>query len=118
MLNLQVARHVRHQVEEHGGVLVLDTAAGCWLALNPTAGEFWRSWDAGAEFEEAVAYVAARHPDVPQALVRADAERLLGELFSLGLIEAVPPPLAAWLGPPWPSRRNPPGQGRDGRAYA
>src|ERR1700744_2546873 len=91
MLNLQVARHVRHQVEDHGGVSVLDTAAGCWLALNPTAGEFWRSWDGGAEFEEAVASVAALHPDVPQALVRADAERLLGDLFSLGLIEAVPP---------------------------
>jgi hypothetical protein len=90
MLNLQVAGHVRHQVEDHGGVLVLDTAAGCWLALNPTAGEFWRSWDGGADFEEAVAYVAAGHPDVPQALVRADAERLLDELFSLGLIEAVP----------------------------
>jgi hypothetical protein len=91
MLNLQVAGHVRHQLEDHGGVLVLDTAAGCWLALNPTAGEFWRSWDGGAEFEEAVADVAARHPDVPQALVRTDAERLLGELFTLGLIEAVPP---------------------------
>jgi hypothetical protein len=91
MLNLKVARHVRHHVEDHGGVLVLDTAAGCWLALNPTAGEFWRSWDGGAEFEEAVASVAARHPDVSPALVRADAERLLGELFSLGLIEAAPP---------------------------
>src|SRR5581483_12127549 len=90
MLNLRVAGHVRHREEGHGGVIVLDTAAGRWLALNATAGEFWRSWDGGAGFDDAVASVAAAHPDVPWTSVRADAERLLGELFSLGLIEAVP----------------------------
>jgi hypothetical protein len=90
MLNLQVPGHVRHQEEDHGGVIVLDTAAGRWLALNATAGEFWRSWDGGAGFDDAVATVSAAHPDVPWASVRADGERLLGELFSLGLIEAVP----------------------------
>jgi hypothetical protein len=90
MLNLQVAGHVRHQEEDHGGVIVLDTVAGRWLALNATAGEFWRSWDGGAGFDDTVASVAAAHPDVPRTSVRADAERLLGELLSLGLIEAVP----------------------------
>jgi hypothetical protein len=90
MLNLQIAGHVRHQEEGHGGVIVLDTATGCWLALNATAGEFWRSWGGGSGFDDTVASVAAAHPDVPLASVRADAERLLDELFSLGLIEAVP----------------------------
>jgi hypothetical protein len=90
VLNLQIAGHVRHHEEDHGGVIVLDTVAGRWLALNPTAGEFWRCWDGGAGFDDTVASVAAAHPDVPRDSVRADAERLLGELFSLGLIEVVP----------------------------
>jgi Transglutaminase-like superfamily/Coenzyme PQQ synthesis protein D (PqqD) len=90
MLSLQVARHIHHHTQDHGGVVVLDTTAGRWLALNQTAGEFWRSWGGGAGFEEGVAQVAAMYPDVPHASVRADAEQLLSELFSLGLIEAIP----------------------------
>jgi hypothetical protein len=91
MLSLQAAEHVRHQSEDHGGVVILDTTAGLWMTLNPTAGHFWRSWQSGAGFEEGVAEVAARYPDVPVESIRADAEDLVHDLCSHGLIEAVPP---------------------------
>lgn len=90
MLSLQAAEHVRHQSEDHGGVVILDTAAGLWMALNPTAGDFWRSWQSGAGFEEGVAEMAARYPDIPLESIRADAEDLVQDLCSRGLIEAVP----------------------------
>lgn len=114
MLSLQAAEHVRHQSEDHGGVVILDTAAGLWMALNPTAGHFWRSWQSGAAFEEGVAEVAARYPDIPLKSIRADAEDFVWDLCSRGLIEAVPPdvlgsaaadmaedPAAAELRPAW-----------------
>ena len=72
-------------------MVILDTAAGLWMTLNPTAGHFWRSWQSGAGFEEGVAEVAARYPDVPVESIRADAEDLVHDLCSHGLIEAVPP---------------------------
>jgi Transglutaminase-like superfamily/Coenzyme PQQ synthesis protein D (PqqD) len=90
MLNLQAAGHVRHQPDAHGGVLILDTDAGLWLALNPTAGDFWRSWQSGTGFEESVAQVAAWYPEVPLESIRDDAERLVRDLFARGLIEAIP----------------------------
>jgi hypothetical protein len=93
MLSLQAAEHVRHQSEDHGGVVILDTASGLWMALNPTAGHFWRSWQSGAGFEEGVADVAARYPDIPLESIRADAEDLVRDLCSRGLIEAVAPDL-------------------------
>ena len=95
MLTLQAAEHVRHQSEDHGGVVILDTAAGMWMALNPTAGHFWRSWQSGAGFEEGVAEVAARSPGIPLESIRADAEDLVRDLCSRGLIEAVPPGVLA-----------------------
>lgn len=91
MLTLRIAEHVEYRSQDHGGVLLLDTAAGLWLALNPTAGEFWRSWESGAKFDEGVAEVAARHPGVPQEEIRADAEQLVADLFDRGLIKVVPP---------------------------
>ena len=90
MLSLQAAKHVRHQSEDHGGVLILDTDAGLWVALNSTAGDLWRSWQSGAGFDAGVADVVARYPEVPPELIRADAEQLVQDLFSRGLIEAVP----------------------------
>lgn len=90
MRNLQVAGHIRHQSQSHGGVIILDTAAGQWIALNPTAGEFWRIWGAGASFECGVAEVTARYPEVASETIRTDAALLLRELVSLGLITAQP----------------------------
>jgi hypothetical protein len=90
MLSLQIADHVRHQSQDHGGVIILDTAAGLWIALNPTAGDFWRSWDSGVGFEKGVAQVAARYPDVSPESIRADAEHLVQDLFYRGLITAIP----------------------------
>lgn len=90
MLSLQAAGHVRHQSDDHGGVLILDTDAGLWMALNPTAGDFWRSWQSGASFEEGVADVAARYREIPAETIRTDAEQLVRDLISRGLIEAFP----------------------------
>jgi hypothetical protein len=91
MLSLHAAEHIRHQSEDHGGVVILDTATGLWMALNPTAGHFWRGWQSGVGFEEGVAEVAARYPDIPLESIRADAEDLVRDLCSRGLIEAVSP---------------------------
>jgi hypothetical protein len=90
MLNRQVPEHVRHQPEHHGGIVMLDTTAGLWIALNPTAGDLWRSWESGAGFEAGVAAVASRYPDVPPDSIRADAERLARDLSSRDLINASP----------------------------
>lgn len=90
MLNLRAAEHVWHESEDHGGVVILDSSKGLWIALNPTAGDFWRSWQSGGGFEAGVAEVAARNPDVPVDSIRADGEQLLRDLFSRGLLDAIP----------------------------
>lgn len=90
MVSLQLAGHVRHRTEDHGGVVILDTAAGEWIALNPTAGEFWRSWDSGAGFDQGVTEVASRYPGVPPEAIRSDARQLVQDLFTRGLITIAP----------------------------
>lgn len=91
MLNFRTAEHVRSQSQAHGGVVLLDTAAGLWIALNPTAGDFWRSWESGAGFDEGIAAVAAHYPGIPAESIRADAERLIQDLFARGLLQAASP---------------------------
>jgi hypothetical protein len=90
MLKLQVAGHVRHRTEDHGGVVILDTIAGQWMALNPTAGEFWRSWEAGAGFDQGVTEVASQHPEVPPESIRSHARQFAQELVTRGLITITP----------------------------
>jgi hypothetical protein len=82
MPTLEVARHVRHRSDESGRVVILDIAAGEWVVLNQAAGELWRSWQAGAGTDQAIGRVVERYPGVPEATIRADAERLLGELLA------------------------------------
>jgi hypothetical protein len=89
MTSLQIAAHVRHRTEDHGGVVILDIAAGEWIALNPTAGDLWRSWESGAGFERGVTEVASRYPEVPREAIRSDAQRLAQDLFSRGLMTMV-----------------------------
>jgi hypothetical protein len=88
MVNLTIAGHVRYQSQDHGGVVILDTAEGEWLALNATAGDFWRVWGEGADFEEGLRLVAARYPHVPAGALRADAMRLMSEFRDRGLLTA------------------------------
>lgn len=90
MLRLQVAGHVRHRTQDHGGVVILDTIAGQWMALNPTAGEFWRRWEAGASFDQGVTEVASKHPEVPPESVRSHARQFAQELVTRGLITITP----------------------------
>jgi Transglutaminase-like superfamily/Coenzyme PQQ synthesis protein D (PqqD) len=90
MLRLQVAGHVRHRTEDHGGVVILDTVAGQWMALNPTAGVFWRSWEAGAGFDQGVTEVSSRHPEVPPESIRLHARQFVQELLTRGLITITP----------------------------
>src|ERR1700722_1820289 len=86
MRNFQIARHVRHQSHDHGGVIILDMVKGEWLARNATAGDLWRAWGAGGDFEEGVRVVAARYPAISRQRLRADAEHLASELVSRGLL--------------------------------
>lgn len=82
MLTVEVTGHVLHTSDESGRVVILDLAAGEWVVLNQTAGELWRSWQAGAGIDQAVNSVVERNPGVPAAAIRADAEQLLGELLA------------------------------------
>jgi hypothetical protein len=82
MLTVEVAGHVRHKSDESGRVVILDIAAGEWVVLNQTAGELWRSWQAGAGIDQAISRVVEGYPGVPAAAIRADAEQLLGELLA------------------------------------
>lgn len=88
MLNLRVAEHVRYRTQEHGGVVILDSVGGEWLALNATAGDLWRAWESGTEFERGVREVADRYPDVSAETIRDDARQLAEELIARGLVEA------------------------------
>jgi hypothetical protein len=103
MVNPQIAEHVRYQSQDHGGVVILDTAEGEWLALNATAGDFWRLWGAGRGFEEGLRLVAARYPHVPPAALRTDAERLVRELLARGLLTIGGPPAQGAAPPPSPA---------------
>ena len=85
-LEIHIPGHVHHRFEPNGGVVMIDSAAGTWFALNSTAGELWRHWAADGDFERAAASVAARHGEVPSETIRHDAECLLAELLDEGLI--------------------------------
>lgn len=87
MLNLQVAEHVRCRTQEHGGVVILDSVGGEWLALNATAGDLWRAWGSGAGFDHGVREVAARYPGIPTETIRDDAWLLARELLARGLVK-------------------------------
>lgn len=82
MLSSRATDRVRYLSHGHGGVVILDVTAGEWVVLNETAGEFWRTWQEGAGFEQAVSDIAERHPGVPEAAIRSDAERLRSELVA------------------------------------
>jgi hypothetical protein len=85
-MNLRVPDHVRHHSQDHGGVVILDTSRGKWLALNATAGEFWRAWEVGCGFEAGVRAVAARYPRMPLESLLADGRHLMDELIHRGLL--------------------------------
>jgi Transglutaminase-like superfamily/Coenzyme PQQ synthesis protein D (PqqD) len=82
MLTVEVTGHVRHKSDESGRVVILDIAVGEWVVLNQTAGELWRSWQAGAGIDQAISRVVEHYPGVPAAAIRADAEQLLRELLA------------------------------------
>lgn len=85
-MNLRVPDHIRHHSPDHGGVVILDTSGGKWLALNATAGDFWRAWEVGCGFEAGVRAVAARYPGIPLEALLADGQRLMDELIHRGLL--------------------------------
>jgi transglutaminase superfamily protein/coenzyme PQQ synthesis protein D (PqqD) len=91
-MNLRVPDHVRHHSEDHGAVVILDTTGGKWLALNATAGDFWRAWEVGCGFEAGVRAVAARYPRMPLEALLADGQRLMDELIHRGLLTTDAPP--------------------------
>jgi hypothetical protein len=90
MLELATPDHLHYQVNEHGGVAMLNRRTGQWYALNHTAGVLWRNWSAGYGFEESVTLIAAHYPDMAPDRLRADAARLLEELVGRGLVRARP----------------------------
>lgn len=90
MPGANTSEKVHYYEHDHGGIIMLDTASGCWIALNPMASEYWRNWSAGKEINQTVEAVAARYPGVGLAAIRADANALLVELTVRGLIDAAP----------------------------
>lgn len=93
-MNLRIPDHVRHHSQDHGGVIILDTSGGKWLALNATAGDFWRAWEERCGFEAGVCAVTARYPRMPLETLLADGQRLMDELIHRGLLttDASPAP--------------------------
>lgn len=75
-------------------MVILDIATGRWIALNSTAGRFWRSWESGAGFEQSLVDVSACYPDIAREVLRSGAEQLLRELLAHRLMVVVPPPTA------------------------
>jgi hypothetical protein len=90
MVQLKPAERVHYQQGDGGRVIILDAVKGVWIALNDTASELWRRWETGEGFETGIATVAASYPQVPYADIHTDAERLLDELVSRGLIDVIP----------------------------
>jgi Transglutaminase-like superfamily/Coenzyme PQQ synthesis protein D (PqqD) len=95
MVEMQVPSRVHSRAHPHGGVVVLNSATGQWHALNTTASLLWRSWQDGDDFEQAVANVASRYPEISPDLIRADAERLLENLVARDLLDVTLPQRAA-----------------------
>jgi hypothetical protein len=91
MQQLRVPRDLHYRVADHGGVIVLNAVTGQWHALNPTAGELWRSWRDGHGFEESTAALANKNDGVPVDRIRAEANQLVADLTRRGLIESGPP---------------------------
>lgn len=92
---MQVPSRVHSRVQPHGGVVVLNAATGKWHALNTTASVLWQSWQRGDDFEQAVASVAGRYPEISPDRIRADAEHLLEHLVARDLLDVSLPERAA-----------------------
>jgi Transglutaminase-like superfamily/Coenzyme PQQ synthesis protein D (PqqD) len=91
MVTVQIPDEVHCRTYPHGGMVVLNRATGRWHALNASASILWRAWQARESFEQGVAAVADRHPEVPPDRIRTDAERLLNQLVSRGLLQVCLP---------------------------
>lgn len=83
---IHIAAHVHARTDEHGNVVVLDTATGRWHVLNGTAAAFWCSWQAGHDLDSSAAAVAERFGVTEREQIRADAGRLVGELARRGMV--------------------------------
>lgn len=86
MVEVQVPDEVHCRTYPHGGMVLLNRTTGRWHALNASAGILWRAWQAREGFEQGVATVAGRYPAVSPDRIRADAEQLLSQLVSRGLL--------------------------------
>jgi len=95
VVEVQIPGRVHCRTYPHGGMVLLNGVTGRWHALNATAGALWRSWQAGEGFEQGVATVAGRYPEVPPDRIRADAEHLLNQLMTRGLLDVSLPERAA-----------------------
>lgn len=95
MVTMQIPEEVHCRTYPHGGMVVLNRTTGRWHALNASAGILWRSWQARESFEQAVAAVAGHYPEVPADRIRTDAEQLLNQLVSRGLLQVSLPERAA-----------------------
>jgi len=84
---VQIPEEVHCRTYSHGGMVVLNRTTGRWHALNASAGILWRAWQARESFEQGVAAVADHYPKVPPDRIRTDAEQLLNQLVSRGLLQ-------------------------------
>jgi hypothetical protein len=86
VVEVQIPDEVHCRTYPHGGMVVLNRTTGRWHALNASAGILWRAWQARESFEQGVAAVADHYPEVSPDRIRTDAQQLLHQLVSRGLL--------------------------------
>ena len=71
-----------------GATAILDSERGQFYSLNDVGGRVWSLLCEGTTFGAMVAQLQVEY-DVSAEVLRADVERLLGQLAEAGLVQAV-----------------------------
>ena len=87
MISFVVPENVHTSPDADGRLVVLNENTGNWHALNATAADLYQRLVRTATIDNLVGDMAARYRDVPPDRIRADVERIVGELVRRGLLE-------------------------------
>jgi hypothetical protein len=83
---LRVPGHVHAAEARHGGMVLLNARTGQWYAMNATARALWTEWRRTGDFESGIRIASTRYPRTPAPRLRHDAQTLVADLLSRGLV--------------------------------